>query len=208
MSTDTDNIESTTVYGYDPVTFQYEYAAAADISAVASMQDVTEIAVPEFDANIEQAIFNKSTNKWTIAIAETLLDNLKSMARARIDFLYSKKIKAITSTVAQNSDLYDLKYKESLQYIADGEPADLTNYPFLEVGTTASGTGASEYAALVISKYTEYVSALVLLEKDRLTDNIAIDAIAFVPGTIASVYTAKINNIVNDPVNERPDPVE
>lgn len=205
MSTDnTENIESTTVYGYDPDTFEYEYSAAAEVSSVGVMQNVTEIPVPDFDGNIEEAIFDTATQTWNITIGEALLDNLKSMARARIDFLYSKKIKAVTSTVAQNSDLYNLKYKESLQYQADGEPSDLTNYPFLEVGSLASGTPASEYAAIVISKHTEYVLTLVSLEKSRLTDNQLIDAISFVSGTAAETYTSKIAEIVNDPIAQRP----
>jgi len=200
--------ENTTIYGYDPITFQYEYTAIAEVSAVASMQYVTEIAVPDFDPNIEQAIFDMSNQTWQISVTEALLNNLKSAARARIDYLYSKEIKAVTSYVAQNSDLYNLKYNESVQFIADGEPADLTNYPFLDVGTTASGTNASDYAALVISKYTEYINTLVLLEKNRLTDNKSIDSIELVQGKLPGEYTDLIESIINDPINQRPDPVE
>jgi len=204
MSTETDNIpEVIEIYGFDPITFRYVYTSIAEVDNLDNLENFTLIAVPEYDAMVQDATFDVSSQLWQVDMGEHNFNELKLFARARIDRLASIKIKNITSAVAQNSDLYNLKYLESVKYIADGEPTDLTNYPFLSAGTEASGTGAAEYAEMVISKHTEYINALVEIEKARLLDNNAIDFLLFDMSKTPEVVQAEINSIINDPTSLR-----
>lgn len=124
--------------------------------------------------------------------------------RARVDRLAASKIKDITSQVAQNSDLYRLKYDESVKYINDSKPSDLTLYPFLSAGVTASGISASDYADLVISKYENYINELVVIETARLNDNIAIDGIVYNPAISAEDYEILFKDILDEPSPQLP----
>lgn len=174
-----------TIYAYDPDTFQFLYSLVVDISESESIEkNSTFVPIPEYNIAYEVITFNLATRLWEIVIIPSPLTNPKIIANQMIDTAISTVLHTIsTLNVQAYTGMYELKYNESLKYMEDGQPTDLTDYPFLEAGVGATASSAVDYANVVITKHNEYVNALVNIEKIRLTAKNKITAVEY-DGTV------------------------
>lgn len=85
----------------------------------------------------------------------------------KIDDVAGNKRKLIDTAIYGQTEIYTLKANEANQYIADGEPADLTNYPWIQAEVTATGLTASEVASTIVSKHDGWITAMSSIERER-----------------------------------------
>lgn len=182
------------VYYYDPATFTYLHSLVVDADKPGGIDDnTTLVEPPDFDPQSELAQFDTLTEVWTVSDIPSPLDIPKHDAYKMIDTRIHTVLNRVSTPEAQTAGLYDLKYTESLQYFADGEPIDLTDYPLLTVSTTVTGMTATECANEIISKRNEYVIQLASIEDIRLLAKadiaaIAEDGVATIAELITEIY--------------------
>jgi len=201
LAPQTDDVEENTtlIHGYDPNTFLWEWTAAVDEDTTAGVDEdnnTTRVPMPDYSPFFEKVKFNTSTQLWEIIAIENALGTGKIAALSLLNVEFARTLKKISSPIAQSSGLYEMKYKESMQYKEDGSPTDLSNYPLLETGVIASGMSAEDYANLTISKHDEYANKLINIEKIRLQANVDINAVEYDASVKTEVLISKIDNIV------------
>lgn len=169
------------VHTFDQTTFYWvstEGVEEGDLEEVEN-EYTTRVPIPEYNPLIQHPKFNTSSQLWEIIIKENPLDSRKYSSISKIDGEFSRAMRRLSSPIAQTTGLYELKYKESLQYIDDDTPDDLSSYPFLEMGVASSGMSAIDYANLTISKHDEYNNLLFEIENIRLQAKADIRAVEY-----------------------------
>lgn len=196
-STEEESLNLIAVHGYEPDTFDYAWTMMVDPKddEEYSKENTTLEPLPDYNPSFEDIKFNPSSQQWEISIRVGFLDEKKQSVFHILDKEFAVALRKISTPIAQSSGLYELKYKESVQYIGDGAPTDLSNYPLIEIGVSTSGMTAADYANLTISKHEEYNNKLVDIEKIRLKAKADINAIESDSGTDVEVLFSKIEEI-------------
>lgn len=190
------------IHGFDPDTFFWTWSSALDADESENIEEnTTLVPLPNYNPMVENAKFNTSSQLWEIITKENPLDILKVDTFRKLDVELARTLRRTNSPTAQSSGLYDLKYRESLQYIEDGSPADLSNYAFIEMGTKISGMNAVDYANLIISKHDEYANKLINIEKIRLQAKAEIGAVEYDGSVKAEILVSKITDIAEKAID-------
>jgi hypothetical protein len=166
---DQGNIDELACYvEYDPESGQYIGEVYLPKDSPAPEGNFTKIKAPNYDRDVETPIYDKKKKSWKVQTLASPLDDIKTLAMARVDREIKSVVSHHSTVAASNAGLYTMKYNEAKQYLADGKPKDLTDYPFLQTEVTLTGKAASTCANKIIAKNDEWVAKLNEMELIRL----------------------------------------
>lgn len=149
--------------------------AIVDITNFANVEDITN-AANDYIVSGETLVYTPvSPSDELVADAKNIVDSAASHARDRY----------VTKATGQEMT-YLRKEDDAKQHKADGYPADLTNYPWIQAEVNATGVSATEATDGILAQRDAWLTIGVAIEEARRLGKVNIGNAANATDAIAA----------------------
>jgi hypothetical protein len=129
------------------------------------------------DSQPDQSTLDAAWAAWEVANQTPLVD-LQTNAKRIIDqTAEAVRLQYVTPGSSQ-SMVYQEKGDEAADYVANGYPADLSSYPFIQAEVNATGKTATEASDDILTQKSAWIVVGAAVEEVRIGGKMNIDAAA------------------------------
>lgn len=118
------------------------------------------------------------------------LSALKADAVQKIDTAAGEVRAKYLTIIPGQSETYMYKLADCQQYIADGYPANVTAYPWVDSESLAQGKSAADAADFVVATYLQWRGIGIQIEQLRITGKNGVRDATTIAGVCAARNTA------------------
>lgn len=145
-----------------------------DILSGCVQYNVTTKALVVNSPNVDQASLDAAYASYVAQHDNFQLARDRELALQAIDEAAGRARARYITTAPGQELTYQEKAEEAIDYTTAGYPANLTNYPFIQAETDATGKTAMQAAVDILAKRSEWVMIGSSIERQRISGKLSV----------------------------------